>query len=220
MNAPRPAGISLVPDRGVVAASERRSILRAITAIGLAATRKQAVEDIRSSFWPHDHETAEVVRAAVSPSSTASYPQFSSSSVLQAIAPMSAAVRLLARVDLRGSRTAGFQCVVVGGNLRSERYSATYRAAAERCVCQRSEAAAMNADSIQYALETDWPVGAGGFEPLHLEIRSAELHPASTGSRRPSGAPFTSSLGCLRLRSWASGSIAVHELTVQQPAWK
>jgi hypothetical protein len=26
----------------------------------------------------------------------------------------------------------------------------------------------MNADSIQYALETDWPVGAGGLEPLHL----------------------------------------------------
>ena len=48
---------------------------------------------------------------------------------------------------------------------------------------------AMNADSIQYALETDWPVGAAGFEPLHLEIRSAELHPASTGSRRRSGAP-------------------------------
>ena len=33
-------------------------------------------------------------------------------------------------------------------------------------------------DPISYALETDWPVGAAGFEPLHLEIRSAELHPA------------------------------------------
>ena len=33
-----------------------------------------------------------------------------------------------------------------------------------------SEAAAMNADSIQYALETDWPVGAAGFEPLHIRI--------------------------------------------------
>ena len=39
-------------------------------------------------------------------------------------------------------------------------------------------------DSIPYALESDWPVGAAGFEPLHLEIRSAEVHPASTGSRR------------------------------------
>ena len=31
------------------------------------------------------------------------------------------------------------------------------------------------------AVELDWLVGAAGFEPLHLEIRSAELHPASTG---------------------------------------
>ncbi len=42
---------------------------------------------------------------------------------------------------------------------------------------------------IPYALETDWPVGAAGFEPLHLEIGSAELHPASTGSWHRSGAP-------------------------------
>ena len=49
---------------------------------------------------------------------------------------------------------------------------------------------AMNADSIQYALETDCPLGAAGFETLHLEIRSAELHPASTGFRRRSGAPL------------------------------
>ena len=33
-------------------------------------------------------------------------------------------------------------------------------------------------DPIPYALETDWPVGAAGFEPLHLEIRTAELDPA------------------------------------------
>ena len=26
-------------------------------------------------------------------------------------------------------------------------------------------------DPIPYALETDWLVGAAGFEPLHLEIR-------------------------------------------------
>jgi len=27
---------------------------------------------------------------------------------------------------------------------------------------------------FRYALETDWPVGAGGFEPLHLRIRIRE----------------------------------------------
>jgi hypothetical protein len=45
-------------------------------------------------------------------------------------------------------------------------------------------------DLIPYALETDCPLGAAGFEPLHLEIRSAQLHPASTGFRRRSGAPL------------------------------
>jgi hypothetical protein len=45
-------------------------------------------------------------------------------------------------------------------------------------------------DPIPYALETDWAVGTAGFEPLHLEIGSAELHPASRGSRRRSGAPL------------------------------
>src|SRR6476619_5422613 len=45
-------------------------------------------------------------------------------------------------------------------------------------------------ETSRYAFETDWPVGAAGFEPLHLEIRSAELHPASTGFRRRSGAPL------------------------------
>ena len=36
---------------------------------------------------------------------------------------------------------------------------------------------------------TGW-LGRRDFEPLHLEIRSAELHPASTGFRRRSGAPL------------------------------
>ena len=35
-------------------------------------------------------------------------------------------------------------------------------------------------DPSPYALETDWPVGAAGFEPLHLEISSGELHRGST----------------------------------------
>ena len=29
-------------------------------------------------------------------------------------------------------------------------------------------------DSIPYALETDWPVGAAGFEPLHIESEFAK----------------------------------------------
>src|SRR4051812_23774326 len=45
-------------------------------------------------------------------------------------------------------------------------------------------------DPIPYALETDWLAWAAGFETLHLEIRSAELHPSSTGFRRRLGAPL------------------------------
>ena len=37
-------------------------------------------------------------------------------------------------------------------------------------------------DPIPYALDIDWPVGAGGFEPLHLKIGiAAELHPPAAG---------------------------------------
>jgi hypothetical protein len=31
-------------------------------------------------------------------------------------------------------------------------------------------------DPIQYALETDWPVGAAGLEPLHQQLVSRRLH--------------------------------------------
>jgi hypothetical protein len=41
----------------------------------------------------------------------------------------------------------------------------------------------MNADSIQYALETDWPVGAAGFEPLHIRIRICQ--DSQPGGARP-----------------------------------
>jgi hypothetical protein len=37
-------------------------------------------------------------------------------------------------------------------------------------------------DLIPYALETDWPVGAGGFEPLHLRIRIREDSPLGAGA--------------------------------------
>jgi hypothetical protein len=59
---------------------------------------------------------------------------------------------------------------------------------------------------------TDWPVGAAGLEPLHLEIRSAELHPASTGSRRRSGAPS--------LVSEKTGTERVYRIAVKNPARK
>jgi hypothetical protein len=35
---------------------------------------------------------------------------------------------------------------------------------------QRSPTRHFERDPISYALETDWPVGAAGFEPLHIRI--------------------------------------------------
>ncbi len=38
-------------------------------------------------------------------------------------------------------------------------------------------------DPIPYALETDWPVGAAGFEPLHIESEFAKtLNPGGQDS--------------------------------------
>src|SRR5262249_14606397 len=39
-------------------------------------------------------------------------------------------------------------------------------------------------EPIPYALETDWPVGAGGFEPLHLEIEPVGVGDFSLQMRR------------------------------------
>jgi hypothetical protein len=39
--------------------------------------------------------------------------------------------------------------------------------------------------AIPYALETDWPVGAAGFEPLHLRIRIREDSPLGAAGFEP-----------------------------------
>ena len=44
-----------------------------------------------------------------------------------------------------------------------------------RCRRQHSHRLCFERDPIPYALETDWLVGAAGFEPLHFEIRSAAV---------------------------------------------
>ncbi len=38
---------------------------------------------------------------------------------------------------------------------------------------------------MPYALETDWPVGAGGFEPLHLRIEFAKDSQPGAGGLEP-----------------------------------
>ncbi len=40
-------------------------------------------------------------------------------------------------------------------------------------------------DPIPYALDTEWPVGAAGFEPLHFGISPRDWSPESGRSLRP-----------------------------------
>ena len=56
------------------------------------------------------------------------------------------------------------------GNRTTAKYS-HLSAALMLSKCESGLSRGHNAASIQYALETGWPVEAAGFEPLHLEIR-------------------------------------------------
>src|SRR3981189_580910 len=75
-----------------------------------------------------------------------------------------------------------------------------------------------------HASETDWLAGAAGFEPLHLEIRSAELHPASTGFSHRSGAPLIRDAQVrvpppgLRLLANSASNMQRFEIPPPQPA--
>ena len=64
--------------------------------------------DMIQNAWPHDGQAALLVKAAVSPASTGSYPAFSGVRTLSALAPDSAAVRLFERavkINLAGLST-------------------------------------------------------------------------------------------------------------------
>jgi hypothetical protein len=57
-------------------------------------------------------------------------------------------------------------------------------------------------DAIPYALETDWPAEAGGFEPLHFGIRSAAV---DHGLRLSSGRHDKLQLRCVGSNPAAPG---------------
>jgi hypothetical protein len=103
MNRPIP----LRPDPHALAAADRRSLIRALTCKALASVRDQGAGagDILRRAWPDDAQAALIVKAAVSPTSTAGYPSITTATVLPALAPGSASARLFARclqVDLAG----------------------------------------------------------------------------------------------------------------------
>jgi len=98
-------GIPLVPDRGALAAADRRSLIRAFTAKALAPAPGEDAGEILRRAWPADREAELILRAAVSPTTTADFPAITTASVLPALAPMSASARLFVRclqIDLAG----------------------------------------------------------------------------------------------------------------------
>jgi hypothetical protein len=110
MNAsPSFEAIPLRADSGALLASERRTTLRAVTALVLAAKRNASAESILKAAWPDDRRALAVLRAVVSPLSTAQmtgdFPPLDVIGLFRSLAPTSAALALLGRgrmVDLTG----------------------------------------------------------------------------------------------------------------------
>jgi len=91
MNARTP--IPLRPDRFALEHEQRRSLVRACTAMALAGPTRSASAVLKSA-WPNDDAASLILRAAVSPTLTSNYPTFQAASVLPNLAPQSAAIRL------------------------------------------------------------------------------------------------------------------------------
>src|SRR5262245_47181521 len=97
--------IPLVPDRSALAAADRRSLHRAVAAMALASARGERPETVLRAIWGDDAQAGLILKAAVSPTTTSSYPQITAANILPALAPASASARLFARclsIDLSG----------------------------------------------------------------------------------------------------------------------
>jgi hypothetical protein len=97
--------IPLRPDANAAFASERRSLIRALTAKTLAAAGKGYEADVLKTTWPGDSQAATVLRAVSSPTSTGSFFAIQPTALLRNLAPSSAALKLFAaglQVDLSG----------------------------------------------------------------------------------------------------------------------
>jgi Phage capsid family len=105
MNAPQRQGIPFRPDPAAYERENCRSLVRVITAKALG---RDDPSGLLQRTWPHDTRAEMLLKAAVSPTSTSSYPTHATARTLPALAPQSAAVRLFARcleVDLAGVAT-------------------------------------------------------------------------------------------------------------------
>jgi hypothetical protein len=87
---------------------ERRSVHRAIAACALAKAQRCDPETIMMAAWPRDERAALIVKAAQSPTGTASFPSLDVTGFFRSLAPGSAALQLFERglnVDLKGINT-------------------------------------------------------------------------------------------------------------------
>jgi Phage capsid family len=108
MNAPRPAGIPLRPDRDALAAEQRRAVSRMLTAVAIGGLKRRAASAIMQEYWPGDTRAGMLTKGAVSPTSTASFPAATGVAFLPSLAPQSAGVRLFERslkLDFAGVST-------------------------------------------------------------------------------------------------------------------
>lgn len=97
--------IPLRADPLALARAERRSFIRAATAIVLGSKQGAPHPEQIIKTWADDAMAARVLKAATSPTSTADYPQMQATAVLPMLAPSSASARLLAAataLDLSG----------------------------------------------------------------------------------------------------------------------
>jgi hypothetical protein len=102
--------VPLRPDHREAARIERRSWSRAITARALASSERGSPERILRTNWPHDPKAQAILKAAVSPTSTADFPAQDTIAAFRSLAPGSAAWKLFdhpsaLRLDLRGVRS-------------------------------------------------------------------------------------------------------------------
>jgi hypothetical protein len=98
MNA-RPSPIPLRPDRATLELEQRRSLIRAATAIALGHIAHRPADEILARAWPGDDGAKMVLRAAVTPTTTTSAAGLAIDAVafLVSMAPASAAARLFER---------------------------------------------------------------------------------------------------------------------------
>jgi hypothetical protein len=106
MNA-RPSPIPLRPDPAALEREQRRSLIRAATAVALGAVSRRPAHEILAGAWPHDRDAELVLRAAVTPTTMTSAAAISVDAIafLVSMAPQSAAARLFERalrINLQG----------------------------------------------------------------------------------------------------------------------